>query len=190
MGAGMWPYDVLLFVHILAAVVLVGGSLIGPLLTRRMKRASSVASLQAYAGVGAAISKVAGPSAAVVLLAGVGMVVMRWSFGTGWIAVSLLLFALSGGLTAALADPVLKRLVAAADDAPDGPVPSELEVLTHDTKLNGAHNMLLTVDIAIVALMTTKPPLAASIGLAMAAVLCGAAITLAERHRAIPAAAA
>lgn len=183
----MRAYDLLLFAHILAAIVLVGGSLIGPLLTRRMKHAASVGSLRAHAGVAAAISKVAGPSAVIVLLAGVGMVMMQWSFGTGWIAVSLLLFALSGGLTTALAEPALKRLIAAADDIPDGPVPPEVAVLTHDQKLHGAHTMLLTVDVAIVALMSTKPPLGASISVAVAAVLCGAGITLAERRRALPA---
>lgn len=180
-------YDLLLFLHILAAVVLVGGSLVGPLLGQSMKRAASVAALRAHVGMAASIAKASGPAAAVVLLAGVGMVVMEWSFGTGWIAVSLLLFALAGGLIMAIVQPALDRLGAAVDDAPDGPPTSGMRALTHDPKVNGAHNLLFAIDVAIVALMTTKPALAASIGVAVAAVLAGAGVTLAERRRRAPA---
>lgn len=62
-----------------------------------------------------------------------------------------------------------------------------MRALTHDPKSNGAHNVLLTVDVAIVALMTTKPALAASIGVAVAAILTGVGATLAERRRGAPA---
>lgn len=169
-------YVVLLFVHILAAVVLVGGSLVSPLLSRRMTGAPSVATLRAHAGVAAAISRVVGPSAAIVLAAGIGMWVMKWPLATGWIAVSLVLFTISGVLAGGVADPVLRRLVAAADAADDGPLTADLHALTHDPRLNGAHSLLLTMDIAIVALMTMKPALAPSMGLAVAAVLAGAVL--------------
>ena len=183
-------YELMLFAHILGAVVLVGGSLIGPLLMRRLRHASSVASLRSVAGIMHALSKAAGPSAGMVLVAGIVMVIEDWSFGDGWIAVSLALFALSGVLALAVADPVLKRLVNLADGAADGPVPPDVQVLVHDPKLAGVHNVLFAVDIAIVALMTLKPGLGVSIGVAIIALAAGAGLAFAERDRTAPAAAA
>ena len=182
-------YNVLLFAHILGAVVLVGGSLMGPLVMRRLRTATSVASLRTVAGIVHAVSKASGPSAGLVLIAGVGMVLSNWSFGDGWIAVSLSLFVLSGVLAMAVADPVLKRLVTLAEETPEGPVTPELRELVHDPKMSAAHNVLLTVDVVIVALMTLKPGLAVSAAMALAAIAAGVALTVAERGRATPAAA-
>ena len=179
----MTLYELMLLVHILGAVVVVGGSLVGPLLMRRLRAASSVASLRAVAGIAQALSKFAGPSAGVVLVAGVVMVVLNWSFGDGWILVSLALFAVSGVLAAAVAEPVLKRVVALAETTPDGPVTPEMRAAVHDQKLAGAYNTLVAVDIAIVALMTMKPGLAASVGLGVAAIAVGVGFSLAERGR-------
>ena len=177
-------YELMLLAHILGAVVVVGGSLLGPLLMRRLRAASSVASLRAVAGVAQALSKAGGPSAGVVLVAGSVMVIMDWSFGDGWILVSLMLFAVSGVLAVAVAEPVLKRVVALAETTPDGPVTPEIRAAVHDPRLAGAHNVLLAVDIAIVALMTLKPGLGASVGLGLAAIAVGVGLTLAERGRA------
>lgn len=179
----MTLYELMLLAHILGAVVVVGGSLVGPLLMRRLRAASSVASLRAVAGVAQALSKLAGPSAGVVLVAGVVMVVLDWSFGDGWILVSLALFAVSGVLAVAVAEPVLKRVVALAETTPDGPVTPEIRAAVHDQKLAGAHNTLVAVDIAIVALMTLKPGLAASVGIGVAAIAVGVGFSFAERGR-------
>jgi uncharacterized membrane protein len=153
----MTVYSVLVFVHVLAAISLVGSSLFGPLLGLAIRRTGTVSSLREWAGYLKRIGDVVGPAAALTLATGLYLGFSGEWWGQGWLEVSLVLFVLAGVGAIGVLDPMAKRLVAAADEAPDGPVPAELDRQRHDPRAAAVESMMLATDVAIVFLMTNKP---------------------------------
>ena len=108
-------YELLLFVHILSAIVWVGGAMFSEALvamSRRKGERKYVATWTAVADAGARVYPVA-----TVLLIGtaIAMVVQRWSFGTMWIDVALGLFFVTFVLGIAYFSPRGKRISQAFD---------------------------------------------------------------------------
>jgi uncharacterized membrane protein len=89
-------YETLKYVHILAAIVWVGGAFFTQLLGIRASRSSDAT---AIARTGQDIAVVGGrvfPIASIVLIiAGVLMVIDRWSFSQAWIAIAFALWLVS-----------------------------------------------------------------------------------------------
>lgn len=156
-------YHVALFAHILGAVVLVGMGFFFPVLMRALHRTPTVADVREWANATHAIAKIGNPSAAIVLVTGLYMGWAQFSFAQGWLAVSLVLFVIAGGIAGGVLDPELKKIVAAADEAPDGPVPGDLRALTAAPRIHTFDSLLFGVDLAIVFLMTNKPGLVVSL---------------------------
>lgn len=165
-------YNVLLFAHILAAVVLIGSSLIAPLMTRMTAHATSVSSLREWARFTLAVTRAGNPAALLLLVAGVWMTFLSWSWDEGWIVVSLVIFMVMGAMAGTVLEPHAKRLVAAADAAPEGPVTAELRDVVHDSKVHRVHQLFLPLDMAVLFMMTNKPGwvgAGTAVGLAVAA---------------------
>jgi uncharacterized membrane protein len=170
--------------------VLVGGTMATVPLLAALKRADTVAAVRERGRFLFHIGKASGPAAGIVFIAGVGMTIMEWSFADAWILVALVIFVLMGGLAGLVLDPHAKRVVEAADAAPEGPVPTGLAELIHERRANMAHAFFLPLDVTIVALMVLKPALAGSLSLAGVAVVLGAATALREQRGVAPAPAA
>jgi uncharacterized membrane protein len=89
-------YLVLLYLHIICAVIWVGGAFFSQLLALRVERSTDPADLPKlgrnleFLGL-----RVFLPASIVLFLAGVGMVLQQWSFGQTWVAVSMGLWLLS-----------------------------------------------------------------------------------------------
>jgi uncharacterized membrane protein len=103
-------YELLLFVHIVCAVIWVGGAAYAQLLAYRVSRSPDPSELPRLARhveiIGA---RVFTPAAILLFVAGVGMTLQAWSFGQTWIAVSVALWILSALLGAAYLGPRVKR---------------------------------------------------------------------------------
>jgi uncharacterized membrane protein len=103
-------YELLLFVHIVCAVIWVGGAAYAQLLAYRVSRSPDPSELPRLARhieiIGA---RVFTPAAIQLFVAGVGMTLQAWSFGQTWIAVSVALWILSALLGAAYLGPRVKR---------------------------------------------------------------------------------
>lgn len=153
----MTVYSVVVFVHVIAAIVLVGATLLTPFMAAGIRRSSTVAALRESARVLKSANDAAGMAAPVVLLAGLYLAFAGGWWGSGWVEVSLGLFALAGVMALGIIDPAMKRLVAAAEAAPDGPVTAELAALRDQRRVAVAESFLLPGDLAIVFLMTNKP---------------------------------
>lgn len=167
-------YHVMLFAHILGAVVLVGQGFLVPLLNGAIRRTATVSSLKEWIGLGQKLAKTGGPAAGLVLVSGLYMGITAHSFRQGWLAVSLVLFLIGGGLATGVIDPMLGRFMAAAEAAPAGVVPPELRATLMSPKLHVIESALFGMDLAIVFLMTNKPGwggalTATAVGLAIAA---------------------
>ena len=87
-------YEFLKFVHILMAVVWVGGALALQVLAFRIQRENDGLRLAAFSrDAGFLGERVFGPASGVLLLAGILMVVDAWEFGDTFVIIGLLGFA-------------------------------------------------------------------------------------------------
>lgn len=89
-------YELLKYVHVLAAIVWVGGAFFIVVLTTVMSRSSNEGDLPAVSRHLAFLGSRVFPVASIVLfVAGVVLVLQRWSFGQLWISVSTVLWLVS-----------------------------------------------------------------------------------------------
>src|SRR4249919_188240 len=103
-------YKLLLFVHIICAVIWVGGAVYAQLLALRVARSPDPSELPNLARhiefIG---SRVFAPVALLLFVAGVGMTLQSWSFGQTWIAAAVALWVLSVVTGAVYLGPRVKR---------------------------------------------------------------------------------
>lgn len=104
-------YQVLVYIHIVCAVIWVGGSFFAQLLALRAQRASDPMVLPMigrqleYLGM-----RVFLPAAILLFIAGAAMVIQNYSFGQTWVAVSMGLWLLSILAGALYIGPRTKRI--------------------------------------------------------------------------------
>ena len=149
-------YQVLLYIHIVSAVIWVGGAFAIQALAILASRSDDPTELP-WLGRKLVIlgSRVFMPAATVLFLAGALMTIQQWSFGNTWIAVSVGLFVLSAVGGAVYLGPRAKR-VAELFDA-EGPASTEARELIG--KLFFATRLELVSFAIILALMVFKPSL-------------------------------
>jgi uncharacterized membrane protein len=148
-------YELLLFVHVLAAAAWFGAALLSLLLIEFAARAGDEAGVVWLGRYDDRLAKFLFiPSALIVLVAGIALVFDGpWSFtGDGWVLAGLLLFGATFALGVGLIVPAGARLLSLADSGADAatlrPVIARLRVLSW-------------IDVGVLALamflMTTKP---------------------------------
>lgn len=180
----MTLYGTALFLHIIFAILLVGGTAWLHLAASLVKRSTTVGGARAHVNYISAVTKAAMPIAVLTLLPGLYMAFDAGLWGEGWPVVSLVLFTVAGALAGTVTDPATARIKAALDEAPDGPMTPELGRSLADAKLTYATWVMGGIDVAIVALMTNKPGYVGSVAVAAVAVMVGAALGVRENRHA------
>lgn len=170
----MTLYGVVLFLHIVFAILLVGGSAWSHLTLAHARRAETSESAQALIGYLSVFVRASAPLAVLTVAAGLYLTFAGDWWGAGWPAVSLTLFVIAGVLAGAVMDPGAKAAKAAVDAAPAGPITAEASAAMDDPKLTITAWIMTGADLAIVALMTNKPGLATSVAVGAVAVALGA----------------
>jgi hypothetical protein len=174
-------YDLALFVHLLGVALLIAAVTTALVATLRAQTASTVQELRAVTAVTRKIDVVIGPAMLLILAGGLYMVARGGDDGgiswtSGWVIVALVIFAVMSALGPVFEAGHAKRLLAAAGQTPDGPVPAELDRLRRNptalyVSFFGASQIL-----AFLYLMTNKPGLAGSlVACAIAAVVSAVA---------------
>lgn len=181
-------YNATLFVHIMGAVVLVSYGFMMPLLMSGVARTKTVDGLRGWLTVLSRYSKM-GPIAAVFVLAsGVYMTLNAYSFTTGWIVVSLVLFVSAGAIAGGVLDKHLTHALELAEQAPDGPVTPDLRAEALSPRMANFESLMFGFDLSIVFMMTNKPGWTGSL-VATAVGLTVAGVLIARRNRSRDAAA-
>jgi hypothetical protein len=177
-------YDIALFVHVLAAIALVGGTSWAHLSVHLLERSDTVGAARAHAGFLARLSKVSGPIAGLVLVAGLYLAFAGDWWGAGWPGVSLGMFALAGALATGVLDRRVVRLVDRLDVLGEGPLPADGARALIEPTVARVVPLLTAIDVAIVSMMTIKPGLAASLTVAAVALAAGGLLGVrsARRH--------
>ena len=147
-------YQLFLYVHIICAVIWVGGAVYAQLLALRVGGSSDPSELPRLARhieyIGARVFL---PAAVLLFLAGVGMTLQAWSFGQTWIALAVALWVLSAATGAVYLGPRVKR--AAELFEAEGPTSQEGRALID--RLFLVSRLELVSFAVIIALMTFKP---------------------------------
>jgi|SRR5579884_1543820 len=175
-------YGVVLFLHILAAVGIVGGSCAEHYVHARMRRARTVEALREWTVTARTISWLMPLFALTLLLCGIYMTFAHWSWQQPWILVSLvLLVAISAGAPLALGPT--ERTVGRAAAAGE-PLPAIIGLL--DAPLSSIAGSVFTAEaLAIVLLMAAKPDLVPTLAIVVVAAAIGAVLGRPGRGRAI-----
>jgi len=147
-------YQLLLYVHIICAVIWVGGAVYAQLLALRVSQSPDPSELPHLARhiefIG---TRVFLPAALLLFLAGSAMTLQAWSFGQTWIAVSVALWVLSAVVGAVYLGPRVKR--AAELFEVEGPTSQAGRDLIN--RLFVVSRLELVGFALIIALMTFKP---------------------------------
>jgi uncharacterized membrane protein len=148
----MSPFLLLKVVHVLSAIVAVGANVTYAFWLRRA-RGDRERLVDAITGVKVLDSRLANPAYVLLLVTGVGMVLTgAYSFETGWIAASIVLYVLTAVLGITAFAPALRRQLAEAERDPASTAYAAVE---RRSTLLGLLTTALVV--LIVVLMVTKP---------------------------------
>ena len=156
-------YTIALFLHVSGAIgyfIGIGTWLFGLSALRRAQRVEQVRALTNLVGRSGPLI---GISVLLILATGLYMALTTWSLKTGWIEVALVSLVLIVPLSTAFIEPRRRAIERLAREAPDGPLPQELEQRTHDPVLLTALQTVAALLLGIVFLMTTKPELTGSL---------------------------
>lgn len=175
-------YELIVFVHVAAAVALLSGSVLGsPAIRAAVRRAQSVQELRAALAIGRPLQALEPGSAVVVLVTGLYLTRVADFWSLGWVQVAIAAWLVNAGAAGAVVQPAVKAVAGQAAIAPDGPVGPRLDALRWSRHWSIGGDVLLSSDAAMLWLMTMQPDLAGSL-LAVAGAMFGVAGARAIRH--------
>jgi len=166
-------YTLVLFVHVVAAMILIGALSRLMLLERVGFQSQTPAELRAVQEKSERIAVAMKSLVPVLLVTGLYMAWSAWSLSASWVIAALLAFVYLAATGPALFG---RRMRQAADLASvEGSITPEVRRLLHDPLLVTMGHIRIALFALLVFLMTNKPGLAGSIGATIAAVVLGAA---------------
>ncbi len=173
-----------LWLHIVAAILLVGGSAWTHVAATRLRRSHTVDEARAHAATIHGFVRASMPLAVVTLVAGAYLATVGSYWTSPWLVTSLVLFVAIGALSGSRVDPAVTELVAVLDEAPPGPLPAAARDAMHARGLELAA-VFGGLDLAIVFLMSNKPGLLVAVVTAVVGVTIGLVLAARERRPAV-----
>lgn len=170
MGAGTVGYELILFVHVLAAIVLIGaGILAAPVIHAAIRSAPSASEIQRWLGIGRPLARISPLSSITLLVTGAILASLGDWWREGWLVVALALWVISAAV-ATVMNRAIGRVTRLAAESEGGMGP-ELEGARRAPGMTLVPDVLLASDLAVLFLMVVKPGgLAAPIVVAVVAV--------------------
>ena len=171
-------YTLALFLHVVGAITLVGGSALLPVLVGAVRRADDLRTLRALFAITGAMARTTLVTGPLVLVAGLYM-----AFAAHWWRMSWPFLALAAFVAMAVISKRFERaiapVVASVAERADGPVPADVRAQLDGRVITLFSRHAIAVDLGIVFLMTVKPGML--LGLAAFAVLNTAVWALSRR---------
>lgn len=157
-------YELMVFVHVAAAVALLSGSVIAsPAVRGAVRRAGTTQDIRAYLTLGGPLLILEPTSAVVVLTSGIYLTSVADFWTQGWVQAAIAFWIVNAVVAGAVVKPTIGRVVAAAATAADGPVDRHLDMLRRSLRWSVGGDVLLASDLAMLYVMTMKPELAGSL---------------------------
>jgi uncharacterized membrane protein len=178
----MGLYELMVFLHVAAAVALLSGSIVAsPAVRAAVRRAQTTQEMRAYLAIGRPLLVLEPVSAIVLLATGVYLTSTAGFWALGWIQVSLAAWVVNAGVAATMVKPAIGRVAAAAIAQPDDDVGEHLDTLRWSDRWSIGGDVLLANDAATLYLMMMKPDLAGALALVVGANLAISGVR-AARH--------
>jgi uncharacterized membrane protein len=151
-------YAIGLFVHISAAIVLIGGSLLAsPAIRAAVLRAHTLPELRAWLGAARPLATI-NPTASIALVAsGLYLAQAGGWWSAAWVQVALSLWLVNTAVAAGIVKPAMHELAVTVAGGGDGPVGPDVDRLRRTRRWSVGHHVLLANDLGVLYLMTTKP---------------------------------
>jgi hypothetical protein len=151
-----------LFLHVLAAIGLIGGGLVQVLAGERVRMAATTGELISWAGFARKAGLLIVGAAVLSLMTGGHLAGAVWGGAAGGFANPFITLGIAGLLLLAPVGPMLggarlRQLSEAAGPVGDGPLPAELRSAAAAPGLWGPIHSLVGVGVGLVALMVYKP---------------------------------
>jgi hypothetical protein len=157
-------YELLVFVHVAAAVALLSGSVVGsPAVRAAVRRARTVQELRASLAIGRPLEFIEPISALVLLATSLYLTSVANFWSLGWVQVAVAAWLVNAAIAGALVKPALKALTEQAAIETDGAVGQHLDALRWSRHWSIGGDLLLANDAAVLWLMTMQPGLAGSL---------------------------
>jgi uncharacterized membrane protein len=171
-------YPLMVFVHVVSAIILSAGTLLSLFSQIALRRAERVEQARSILGLLAISEPVVGLAIVLTPVVGIIMTLNTWGWQTGWINVALgsMLFLLLpvGAFTGIRRGKIAK----AVEQMLDGPLPASIHQQIHAPLHGTTGNLMVTLVLGMEFLMTTKPALDGSLIAMAVSVLLGVAVSL------------
>lgn len=157
-------YELLVFVHVAAAVALLSGSVIAsPSVRAAVRRARTTQEMRAYLAIGRPLQLLEPASAMVVLATGIYLTSAASFWSQGWVQVATAFWLVNAVVAGTMVKPVTSLVAAQAEASADGPVGHDLDTLRWSARWSLGGDLLLANDAAMLYVMTMRPELAGSL---------------------------
>ena len=161
-------YTTLISLHALAATILVGNSLLLPLLLAEVRGASTSSALLRWLDFTHRVTRFNPVAAAAVIATGIYLATVGEWWSWGWMYVTIVLFISNSVLAGRVIEPLTARLRMTTAATDTDVIGSEIDALRWSRRWDVTSSVVLGGDCAMLVLMFAKPPLVVSIVIAIA----------------------
>lgn len=149
-------HTLVLYAHLLSAALLMGATIAARFARTAVLQAGDTSALRGALDVARRISR-ANPVLALVLLASGAWLGSAGYWRSPWFWVAVAAWFANLLLAVKVVVPAGQRAGAAGAQTTDGPVPAELDALRREPAAAAAHDAMIGLDLAILAVMIAKP---------------------------------
>ena len=173
----MGLYELIVFVHVAAAVALLSSSVVAsPGIRAAVRGAATTQEVRAYLALGRPLLVLEPVSALVVLVSGIYLASVANFWTQGWVQVAVGFWLVNAVVAGTLVKPALQVVDAEATTAVDGPVGQQLDTLRRSPRWVFGGDLLMASDAAMLYVMTMKPALMPSLLVVAVVILVVAAV--------------
>jgi len=160
----MQPYLLVLFVHVAAAMALVGGSVIASTRVRATVRsARTTQELRAFLAIGRPLAVLNPVASMLVFASGLYLASVGRFWALGWVQVAVAFWVVNVIVAVAVVKPAIARTAMEAARAGDGAVGERLDAIRWSLRWSVGSDVLVANDSAMLYLMAVKPGFAGSL---------------------------
>ena len=154
----MDAYPLALFLHIAAAIVLIGGSILAsPAIRAAVLRAETLKELRTWLAAGRPLATIDPLASFTLLGSGLYLTSAGGWWNAAWVQFAIVLWVVNLITATRVVGPAMQRLAVTAATSSDGPVDTTVDRLRRTRRWSGGHHVLLANDVGVLYLMTAKP---------------------------------
>jgi len=164
------PYVMVVFVHIAAAVMLLGTSILGePIVRAAARRTTDPRDLRAFLAIGRPMAVISPLAALALLGSGAYLASVAHFWRLGWVQVATVFWVVNCVVAVAVVKPAVARIAAEAAASSAAAIGPDLDRLRWSRAWTLGVDLLAANDAAVLYLMTLKPGLGGSLAVVILA---------------------